>query len=48
MKRFSYTAYSRDKLDTPMRFPIDQPLDMSPFVLGQASQPMLYDLYAVR
>lgn len=47
LKRFSYTTYSRDKLDTPVRFPIEG-LDLSRHVLNPEGKGMIYDLYAVR
>mmetsp|Transcript_30500 Transcript_30500/g.55691 ORF Transcript_30500/g.55691 Transcript_30500/m.55691 type:complete len:937 (+) Transcript_30500:223-3033(+) len=48
LKRFVYTQYSRDRLDTPVEFPLEG-LDLRPF--AQASSPasssMVYDLAAV-
>ncbi|KAF8056355.1 UBP11 [Scenedesmus sp. PABB004] len=47
LKRFSYTSWGRDKLDTLVDFPLEG-LDLSRYVLGpQAAQPLLYDCYAV-
>ncbi|GLC55869.1 hypothetical protein PLESTB_001037900 [Pleodorina starrii] len=46
LKRFSYTRYSRNKLDTRVDFPLHQ-LDLRPYVMrGQGVQPV-YDLFAV-
>lgn len=51
LKRFSYTRYSRDKLETPVEF--DTHLDLSPYVLGAPPQSgssgsaAHYTLYAV-
>lgn len=45
MKRFSYTRFSRNKLDTFVRFPI-RGLDMQPFVINE-NQSVLYDLISV-
>ncbi|XP_065845579.1 ubiquitin carboxyl-terminal hydrolase 15-like isoform X2 [Oscarella lobularis] len=47
LKRFSYSRYWRDKLDTYVEFPIEN-LDMREFVQGPTDgKPMLYDLCAV-
>mmetsp|Transcript_6718 Transcript_6718/g.13802 ORF Transcript_6718/g.13802 Transcript_6718/m.13802 type:complete len:847 (+) Transcript_6718:160-2700(+) len=53
LKRFSYSRYYRDKLETPVNFPLDD-LDLSPYVLeepqsenGQPAQPPIYDCVGV-
>lgn len=47
LKRFSYNTYSRDKITTPVRFPIEG-LNMAPFMLqGVGDRGLVYDLYAV-
>lgn len=49
LKRFSYSRYSRDKLDTPVTFPL-RDLDLSSHLLRPArpgEAPARYDLYAV-
>lgn len=47
LKRFTYTRFSRDRLDTPVRFPL-QDLDMSPFCVPEAPQTCRrYELCAV-
>ncbi|EFJ42377.1 hypothetical protein VOLCADRAFT_67166, partial [Volvox carteri f. nagariensis] len=46
LKRFSYTRYSRNKLDTPVDFPLHG-LDLGPYVLRPQSVPPVYDLFAV-
>merc|ERR1711998_248891 len=54
LKRFSYSRYFRDKLETPVRFPLDN-LDMSPYVLrtpkpegdSSTSPPLIYDCVGV-
>ncbi len=46
LKRFSYTRWSREKLDTQVVFPL-QGLDLSRYVLAPQAQPPLYDCYAV-
>ena len=50
IKRFNYTAYSRDKVNTLVRFPV-KGLDLSPFVShaedrAEHGRP-IYDLYGV-
>ena len=49
LKRFSFTRTLRDKIDTPVTFPLTG-LDLSGLVVGDAGEgasPPLYDLYAV-
>uniref|UniRef100_A0A8C4W8D7 Ubiquitin carboxyl-terminal hydrolase n=1 Tax=Gopherus evgoodei TaxID=1825980 RepID=A0A8C4W8D7_9SAUR len=46
LKRFSYSRYWRDKLDTVVEFPI-RDLSMSEFVCDPAADPYVYDLIAV-
>ncbi|KAF8072770.1 UBP11 [Scenedesmus sp. PABB004] len=46
LKRFSYTRWNRDKLDTQVLFPLEG-LDLSRYVLGPQASPPLYDCYAV-
>ncbi|XP_064415015.1 ubiquitin carboxyl-terminal hydrolase 11 [Latimeria chalumnae] len=50
LKRFSYTKYSREKLDTVVQFPI-RDLDFSDFIIKpkteDSSRPCKYDLIAV-
>jgi ubiquitin C-terminal hydrolase len=57
LKRFAYTPCSREKLTTPVRFPV-RGLDLAPFLTPSASSgrhheggdgelPVLYDLYGV-
>jgi ubiquitin carboxyl-terminal hydrolase 4/11/15 len=46
LKRFSYTRYWRDKLDTLVEFPV-RGLDMSQWVINADHEPALYDLIAV-
>lgn len=46
LKRFTYTSYSRDRLDTPVVFPLEG-LDLSDFVLGPNKEKAVYDLMAV-
>eukprot|EP00002_Diphylleia_rotans_P020272 TRINITY_DN3937_c0_g1_i2.p1 TRINITY_DN3937_c0_g1~~TRINITY_DN3937_c0_g1_i2.p1 ORF type:complete len:708 (-),score=130.67 TRINITY_DN3937_c0_g1_i2:126-2249(-) len=48
LKRFSYTKYLRDKIESFVEFPL-QGLDMAPYTLGHRATdgPLIYDLYAV-
>ncbi|XP_016058354.1 PREDICTED: ubiquitin carboxyl-terminal hydrolase 4 isoform X2 [Miniopterus natalensis] len=46
LKRFSYSRYWRDKLDTGVEFPV-RGLNMSEFVCDLSAQPYVYDLIAV-
>ncbi|KAF2076939.1 hypothetical protein CYY_001777 [Polysphondylium violaceum] len=46
LKRFSYKKYNREKLDTLVKFPIED-LDLSEFVLDKSSPKPVYDLFAV-
>jgi len=48
LKRFQYDRYTRDKLNTPVDFPIHQ-LDMSKFALNQqpGAPPPIYELFAI-
>mmetsp|Transcript_30044 Transcript_30044/g.47979 ORF Transcript_30044/g.47979 Transcript_30044/m.47979 type:complete len:1184 (-) Transcript_30044:396-3947(-) len=48
LKRFSYTRNWRDRINTLVRFPIDEGLDLSNFLNDRESaQDAIYDLYAV-
>ncbi|XP_010793674.1 ubiquitin carboxyl-terminal hydrolase 15 isoform X3 [Notothenia coriiceps] len=51
LKRFSYSRYMRDKLDSLVDFPLkyahNRDLDMSEFLINPNSGPCLYDLIAV-
>ncbi|KAG2482980.1 hypothetical protein HYH03_018107 [Edaphochlamys debaryana] len=46
LKRFSYTRYSRTKLDTRVDFPLHG-LDLGPYVMRQQEVRPLYDCFAV-
>ncbi|XP_028809666.1 ubiquitin carboxyl-terminal hydrolase 15 isoform X3 [Denticeps clupeoides] len=46
LKRFSYSRYMRDKLDSLVDFPL-RDLDMSEFLINPNAGPCLYDLIAV-
>jgi len=46
LKRFTYTTYSRDRLDTSVAFPIEG-LDLRPLVLGPDKEHAIYDLSSV-
>ncbi|XP_022104012.1 ubiquitin carboxyl-terminal hydrolase 15-like [Acanthaster planci] len=46
LKRFSYTRFWRDKLDTVVNFPLEK-LDMTQYVINPKDGPYLYDLVAV-
>nr|KAF6311434.1 ubiquitin specific peptidase 4 [Myotis myotis] len=46
LKRFSYSRYWRDKLDTVVEFPV-RGLNMSEFVCDPSARPYVYDLIAV-
>ncbi|XP_029471621.1 ubiquitin carboxyl-terminal hydrolase 15 isoform X2 [Rhinatrema bivittatum] len=46
LKRFSYSRYMRDKLDTLVNFPISE-LDMSEFLINPNAGPCCYNLIAV-
>ncbi|KAK2506976.1 hypothetical protein MC885_006393 [Smutsia gigantea] len=46
LKRFSYSRYWRDKLDTVVDFPV-RALNMSEFVCDESAEPYVYDLIAV-
>ncbi|XP_004676230.1 PREDICTED: ubiquitin carboxyl-terminal hydrolase 4 [Condylura cristata] len=46
LKRFSYSRYWRDKLDTVVEFPV-RALNMSEFVCDPSARPYVYDLIAV-
>ncbi|XP_060948337.1 ubiquitin carboxyl-terminal hydrolase 15-like isoform X2 [Limanda limanda] len=46
LKRFSYSRYMRDKLDSLVEFPV-RDLDMSEFLINPNSGPCRYDLIAV-
>lgn len=46
LKRFTYTTYSRDRLDTAVAFPLEG-LDLSPFVIGPKNASGIYDLVSV-
>jgi len=45
MKRFTYSQYSRERLDTPVTFPMDG-LDLSSYC-SRGAEPQVYDLAAV-
>ncbi|GLI62655.1 hypothetical protein VaNZ11_005328 [Volvox africanus] len=46
LKRFSYTRYSRNKLDTRVDFPLHG-LDLGPYVMRPQAVSPMYDLFAV-
>lgn len=46
LKRFSYSRYSKNKLDTLVTFPIHN-LDLSQYVMNKDGKPHLYELYAI-
>merc|ERR1719440_889748 len=46
LKRFTYTTYSRDRLDTPVVFPLEG-LDLRNMVLGPDRSNCIYDLISV-
>ncbi|XP_072026570.1 ubiquitin carboxyl-terminal hydrolase 4-like [Amphiura filiformis] len=46
LKRFSYTRFWRDKLDTMVNFPLTN-MDMTPHVKGPNGQEYVYDLMSV-
>jgi len=47
LKRFQYHGkYSREKLGTPVEFPIEN-LDLTSFVKSKQEKPVLYDLFAI-
>lgn len=46
LKRFSYSRYLKNKLDTFVNFPIRN-LDLSKYVKSKDGQPHVYDLYAI-
>ncbi len=46
LKRFSYTRWNRDKIDTKVDFPLTG-LDLSEYVLAQQDARPLYDCFAV-
>lgn len=46
LKRFSYSKYRRDKIDTHVDFPLKD-LDMSSYVINPEHPPALYDLIGV-
>ncbi|XP_036374081.1 ubiquitin carboxyl-terminal hydrolase 15-like isoform X2 [Megalops cyprinoides] len=46
LKRFSYSRYMRDKLDSLVDFPLSD-LDMSEFLINPNAGPCIYDLIAV-
>ncbi|XP_050377387.1 ubiquitin carboxyl-terminal hydrolase 9-like [Argentina anserina] len=46
LKRFSYSRYSKNKLDSFVTFPIHH-LDLSKYVKSKDGKPYLYELYAV-
>ncbi|GIM09820.1 hypothetical protein Vretimale_13556 [Volvox reticuliferus] len=46
LKRFSYTRYSRNKLDTRVDFPLHS-LDLGPYVMRPQAVSPMYDLFAV-
>ena len=46
LKRFSYSRYSKNKLDSFVTFPIHD-LDLSKYVKSKDGKPYLYELYAI-
>jgi ubiquitin carboxyl-terminal hydrolase 4/11/15 len=46
LKRFTYNSYSRDRLDTPVNFPLEG-LDLSFAVLGPEKSNSIYDLISI-
>ncbi|ESO00675.1 hypothetical protein HELRODRAFT_101065 [Helobdella robusta] len=46
LKRFSYSRFWRDKLDTFIEYPVDG-LDMSKFIINEKKDSCVYDLIAV-
>ncbi|XP_049846278.1 ubiquitin carboxyl-terminal hydrolase 4-like isoform X2 [Schistocerca gregaria] len=46
LKRFSYSKYRRDKIDTHVDFPLRE-LDMSSYVINSEHPPAVYDLIGV-
>ncbi|XP_044477487.1 ubiquitin carboxyl-terminal hydrolase 9-like [Mangifera indica] len=46
LKRFSYSRYMKNKLDTFVNFPIHN-LDLSKYVKGKSGESYLYNLYAI-
>lgn len=46
LKRFTYNTYSRDRLDTPVEFPLEG-LDLREFIISTGSVPPVYDLLSV-
>ncbi|KAH7513638.1 hypothetical protein FEM48_Zijuj11G0002100 [Ziziphus jujuba var. spinosa] len=46
LKRFSYSRYSKNKLDTFVNFPIHD-LDLSKYVISKDGKPHVYELYAI-
>lgn len=46
LKRFSYSRYSKNKLDSFVTFPIHN-LDLSKYVMSKDGKPYIYELYAV-
>lgn len=46
LKRFSYSRYSKNKLDTFVNFPIHN-LDLSKYVISKDGKPHVYELYAI-
>ncbi|PON61141.1 Ubiquitinyl hydrolase [Trema orientale] len=46
LKRFSYSRYLKNKLDTFVNFPIHD-LDLSQYVISKDGKPHVYELYAI-
>lgn len=46
LKRFSYSRYSKNKLDSFVTFPIHN-LDLSKYVMSKDGKPYIYELYAI-
>ncbi|XP_062025492.1 ubiquitin carboxyl-terminal hydrolase 9-like [Rosa rugosa] len=46
LKRFSYSRYSKNKLDSFVTFPIHN-LDLSRYVMSKDGKPYIYELYAI-
>jgi ubiquitin C-terminal hydrolase len=46
LKRFTYSSMFRDKIDSFVDFPLEG-LDMKPWVIGNTTDKLVYDCYAV-
>eukprot|EP00271_Cylindrocystis_brebissonii_P006579 TRINITY_DN19356_c0_g1_i1.p1 TRINITY_DN19356_c0_g1~~TRINITY_DN19356_c0_g1_i1.p1 ORF type:complete len:1040 (+),score=135.10 TRINITY_DN19356_c0_g1_i1:151-3270(+) len=47
LKRFSYSRYLKNKLDTQVNFPVHDLLDLTNYSRAEDGEPALYELYAV-